>query len=405
MNVLTPTRTELLAGLQAVGVQPGDVLYVASSLAALGLMDNPVGSVLSALREAVGPSGTLVMPAFNFAFCQQAEFDRELTPSTVGVLTEAFRQLPDAIRTWAPPYHTVTAVGPLATEISAIEALTSFGGDSVFQYLHDINAKQLLLGIDYHGGVAHFHWLEELHQVPYRYWKKFEGSVILNGQKKHRAFFMYARRSNIQLNAEPAAKIFEQAGYVQQTMVGLCPLRAFNLRDFKQFFEPHFQQNPFILVEATGSQPTPISSPVKGIDHIAIVSKYSSKIRRFFQTIATQLAYEGIVAELGVNCQYFSGLEINIEFVDPIRSGSRIDQHIRQNPTSPLHHIAFEVTDMAAALSYFKLKGYEPLDGQFHLGPKPYQRVIFLNPIQTGGLLVELVVNDGDEYTPYGGKK
>ena len=37
------------------------------------------------------------------------------------------------------------------------------------------------------------------------------------------------------------------------------------------------------------------------------------------------MAYEGLVQEIGVNCQYYDGLNVTIEFVDPVREGSRVD--------------------------------------------------------------------------------
>ena len=407
-KLLQVTREDLLAGFRQVGILPGETVYVASSLIALGLMDEPVASTLWALREAVGPEGTLVMPTFNFSFCKGEAFDREQSPSSVGMLTEAFRKLPGTLRTWSPPYHTVAAAGPRAKEISSIESLTSFGRDSVFQYLHDIGAKQLLIGCDYQEGVAHFHWLEELIEVPYRFWKKFEGEVSLNGVRQHRVFFMYARRQDIptRMDADPLGREFEQAGNVHTTTVGMCHLRAFNLRDFKQFIDPHLTAEPLsLLVPEDRKIPSHSKSPVKRIDHIAIVSRYANRIRGFLSNLPYTMAYEGLVQEIGVNCQYYDGLNVTIEFVDPVREGSRVDKHLQRNPTSPLHHIAFEVDNIAEALQFFKDRGYEPLDGQFYHGPKPYQRVIFLSPVQTGGLLVELVANDGKEYQAYGGMK
>lgn len=407
-KLLQVTREDLLAGFRQVGIQRGDTVYAASSLIALGLMDNPVESTLWALREAVGPEGTLVMPTFNFSFCKGEVFDREQTPSAVGMLTEAFRKLPETLRTWSPPYHTLAAAGPRAAEICSIESLTSFGRDSVFQYLHDVGAKQLLIGCDYQDGVAHFHWLEELIGVPYRFWKKFEGQVRLNGVQSHRVFFMYARRQDIptHMDANLLGNEFEQAGYVQKTDVGLCRLRAFDLRDFKLQLEPRLAAEPEALLVTEDRTPqAPVKSPVKRIDHIAIVSRYANRIRGFLSQLPYRMAYEGVVAEIGVNCQYYDGLNVTLEFVDPVREGSRVDNHLKRNPTSPLHHIAFEVDDMDEALKYFKDRGYEPLDGQFYNGPKPYQRVIFISPVQTGGLLVELVVNDGQDFQAYGGRK
>jgi catechol 2,3-dioxygenase-like lactoylglutathione lyase family enzyme len=294
--------------------------------------------------------------------------------------------------------------GPRAAEIAAIESLTSFGRQSVFQYLHDNNAKQLLIGCGYHDGVAQFHWLEETREVPYRFWKKFEGEVVLNGQHQHRAFFMYARRLdlNVGLNTEPLAQEFERTGHVSTTDVGACRLRAFDLRAFDDFCGARVAADPLVMLTAECRalfRPRP--HPVKRIDHIGIVSRYSNKIRSFLSLVQCEPKYEGLVEELGVNCQYYEGYNVKLEFVDPTRPDSRVSHHAQKNPTCPLHHIAFEVDNMEEALQFFKAKGYLPLDGRFHLGPTPYQRVIFLSPVLTGGLLVELVCNDAHNHPAY----
>jgi aminoglycoside 3-N-acetyltransferase len=244
------SKEQVLDGLRAVGIQKGDVLYVASSLAALGLMPDPVQSVLWALREAVGPEGTLVMPTFNFSFCETKIFDRENSPSRVGVLTEAFRHVPSAKRTWSAPFQTVAAIGPLAVDICSKESLTSFGKDSAFHYLYEIGAKQLLIGCGYHDGVTHTHWLEEQLEVPYRYWKKFEGEIILDGKRQHRTFFMYVRRKDVdlRLDAGPVLVEFESAGFVRKATVGLCHIKAFQLKDFKDVIGEKLAKDPLLFL-------------------------------------------------------------------------------------------------------------------------------------------------------------
>ena len=404
MSSIRVTKDDLIHGFREIGIERGDVLYVASSLAALGLMANPVQDTLAALREAVGPEGTLVMPVFNFDFCEGKGFDREHTPSRAGLLSEAFRQWPSVQRTWSPPFHTVAASGPRAKDIAAIESLTSFGRDSVFQYLHDIGAKHLLLGCGFHEGVAHVHWLEEINEAPYRHWKRFEGEVVRNGQRQQRSFFMFARDPKHTLDAEPLGRDFAEAGLMRQTDVGFCRLRAFTLRDFKEFLGPRFATNPLCLLKPEQHAPYAArTSPVKRIDHIGIVSRYSDKIRDFLGGLRCQLSAEGVVPELGVNCQYFDGLDVTLEFVEPLRDDSRVSRHLEQFPACPLHHIAFEVSDMGDAVQFFKARGYEPLDGRHYFGPKRWQRVTFLSPVQTGGLLVELVCDDGDKFKTYGG--
>jgi aminoglycoside 3-N-acetyltransferase len=396
------TKETLLDAIRKVGIASGATVYVASSLAALSMMENPVDGVLWALREAVGPDGTLVLPTFNFSFCEGTPFDVENTPSTTGVLTEAARKLPGALRTWAPPFHSVVAIGKKAPEIAACKSLSSFGANSVFQYLFEQNAKQLLLGTSYHDGVVHFHWLEERHAVPYRYWKKFEGEIIRDGRREQRIFFMYARREGAVLDFQPAAREFELHGKTLVQKTGLCTLRAFSLADFTAFFDPVFKRNPLVLLKdicLVSDEP----SPVKRIDHIAVVSKYSGKIRRFFQDAGLSLAFEGIVPEIAVNCQYYAGLNAYLEIVEPTAEESCVGTHHKKNAATPIHHIALEVDDLDRAVEYFARKGYKPIDGQQYLSPIPRQRVVFLSPMYTGGMLVELVANDAAGHIKYEG--
>lgn len=244
------TRDDLLSAFKEVGLEQGDTVYIASSLMALGLMDDPVGSVLWALQEAVGPQGTLVMPAFNFDFCEGQPFDRENSPAQTGALSEAFRKLSETRRTWSPPFHSVTALGANAGDIANIRAMTSFGSDSVFEHLYKINAKHLLIGCGYQQGVPHFHWLEERFEVPYRYWKRFEGDVIVDGKSSRRTFFQYVRTRThaVRGDAEPLGQQFEIAGHVRQTKRGLCRIRQFGLRDFEEFMSPLFENDPCVLL-------------------------------------------------------------------------------------------------------------------------------------------------------------
>jgi aminoglycoside 3-N-acetyltransferase len=398
------TGAGLVEALRGAGVRAGDVVYAASSLAALGAMEHPVETVLAALREAVGRGGTIVMPAFNFSFCQGEPFDREKTPSNAGVLSEAFRTLPGALRSWAPPFHSVAALGPEADRLAGLESVTSFGPESVFQALVDMDARHVLIGCGFHEGVAHFHWLEERHQVPYRYWKKFEGDVVLDGVARRRAFFMYARRLETRVQADALGERFEAAGHVRHATAGLCRIRAFGLGDFAAFFDPVFKLDPCAMLVAGGGTAGP-GSPVRGIDHIGVVSRYADSIRELLAALPCHLAFEGEVAELGVNCQYYNGLDVRIEIVDPAREHSAVDNYMQRYPNAPLHHIAFQVTSFDEALPYFEARGYRPLDGRFYLGPKPYQRVTFLSPVASGGLLVELVADDGRAYRAYGGER
>lgn len=140
------------------GVQKGDILFVHSSLKSFGRVDGGAETVISALKEALGEGGTLVMPTFsqkNFATVYQDwSLDR---PSDVGLITEVFRKMPDTVRS-NQQTHSVAAFGKLAKELT--KEHTAFGarygayGDyafshsSPFQKMYDSGAKVLFMGAD-----------------------------------------------------------------------------------------------------------------------------------------------------------------------------------------------------------------------------------------------------------------
>ncbi len=59
------TTADLVRDLRALGVAAGQVLMVHSSLSGLGRVLGGAPAVVRALLAAVGPDGTLVMPAFS----------------------------------------------------------------------------------------------------------------------------------------------------------------------------------------------------------------------------------------------------------------------------------------------------------------------------------------------------
>lgn len=391
---LRPSAADLTSALREAGVRLGETIYVAASLAALGLVPDPESTVMQALRQAVGPDGTIVMPAFNFSFCSGEAFDPDTTPAHTGALPEWFRKQPGVLRSWAPPFHSVVASGPGARALTELRSVSSFGPESVFTALAQMNARQILIGCGFHEGVAHVHWLEEQLEVPYRHWKKFEGQIRHDGREDRFGFFMYVRTDEVELNAEPLGEAFAATGAISQSTAGLCRIQTFSLARFAAFGRESLADNPF----AVCSTPVPITpeSPILGIDHIGVVSKYSDRITAFLGHAGLPLLFEGLVRDLDLNCRYFDTGNCFVELVDPETAESAVAGHASQRSDSPLHHIAFRVDDLETAIAHFRERGYAPLDGEIHLAPVPGERVCFLSPLFTGGLLVELVARGPD---------
>lgn len=184
------------AALSAAGARPGGVVMLHSHLPSFGFCDPE--ALIAATLELLGPSGTLVMPAFTLGFGKSRVFDREGTPSETGALTELFRKRPGTLRS-LHPFHSVCAAGARAAEFASAWALSSFGSGGPFALLHRDDALLLCAGV---GGekLTFVHYAEESVGVPYRAMKAFPGKVLDGGREDARVYEMYARDPRFKLD-------------------------------------------------------------------------------------------------------------------------------------------------------------------------------------------------------------
>ena len=83
-----------------LGIRPGTALFVHSSLKAVG-HGVSAKALIEGLRAAVGAEGTLLFPTFTDR--QEEYFDPAQTPSTMGIVAEVFRQMPNTLRSTSSP--------------------------------------------------------------------------------------------------------------------------------------------------------------------------------------------------------------------------------------------------------------------------------------------------------------
>lgn len=174
------TRTDIVAGLREVGLSEGDVVLVHSSLSAFGYVEGGADTVIDALLDAVGETGTVVVPTFTWGPFHDAEgvtLDLRETScrDEVGIIPETFR-LRDEARRSTHICHSVAAIGPHTGDVMG--GRSSFGEGSTFHQLYDLNAWCLLLGVSF-GSCTELHAVEEYMQVPYRDHRDFPGSTVI----------------------------------------------------------------------------------------------------------------------------------------------------------------------------------------------------------------------------------
>src|SRR4051812_41882302 len=108
------TRAQLVEQLQSLGVRRGGVLLVHTSFNAVRpVQGGPLG-LIDALRTAIGPQGTLVMPTMTEG---ESVFDPRSTPTEgMGITAELFWRQPGVVRS-THPGGSFAAEGPLAEQI------------------------------------------------------------------------------------------------------------------------------------------------------------------------------------------------------------------------------------------------------------------------------------------------
>jgi len=164
-----PLVDEIADDLKRVGVRAGGVLLVHSSLSSMGHVPGGAETVIQGLLEALGPEGTLLMPALSYEHvsAKQPYFDVRRTPSNIGAIPETFRRRAGTRRSMHPT-HSVCAVGRRTAELLRGHELdtTPCGTQSPFHKLPNVRGQILMLGCGLLPNTS-MHAIEEIVVPPY----------------------------------------------------------------------------------------------------------------------------------------------------------------------------------------------------------------------------------------------
>jgi aminoglycoside 3-N-acetyltransferase len=167
--LIPATVQRVAAELRAIGLRPGGVALVHSSLSALGHVPGGAETVILGLLAALGPAGTLLLPALSYENVgpRQPHFDVCRTPCCVGAIPEHFRLRPGTRRS-VHPTHSVCGVGPLAEALLGEHHLgdTPCGPYSPFYRLPEASGQIVFLGCGLRPNTS-MHGVEERVGPPY----------------------------------------------------------------------------------------------------------------------------------------------------------------------------------------------------------------------------------------------
>lgn len=158
-------RKMLVQQLVALGVQPGEILLVHTSFSMVKPIEGGPTGLILALRTALGPRGTLVMPSMSYD--DDHIFDKTTSPChQMGITADTFWRLPGVLR--SDNNHAFAAVGPLAETILAPHPTDKpHGLDSPAGRVCELGGQILLLGVGQDSNTT-IHLCENMAGVRYR---------------------------------------------------------------------------------------------------------------------------------------------------------------------------------------------------------------------------------------------
>lgn len=246
---MTATGASLAAQLTATGLPAGRPVLVHASMRRVGPVDGGAATMLSALRRALGPGASIVVPAqtpdnsttspaFRVAtaglapaevdryVAARAGFDPATTPSHgMGVLAELVRQDPAAVRS-THPQTSFAAIGPGSSELMRVHDLEShLGEESPLGALYAADASVLLIGVGYSVCTA-FHLAEyRLPDPPRRDYRCF----VQSGGTRRQCDFVGLDLDDSDF-AQLGADLEARTTAVGSGLVGRAPTRILSMR-------------------------------------------------------------------------------------------------------------------------------------------------------------------------------
>lgn len=236
---MPPISSESLSTqLRASGVGTAPWVMVHSSLSRLGNVAGGAEGVIDALETAMGPEGTILMPAFGNADhvlgSSSAVVDLRTAPSVNGQITETFRRRGEALRS-SHPFSSICASGPDAqylTEAHHTDIGIAHAESPMGRLLQRGGGHSLGLGVHL-GPVSFYHVIEDTWpEFPLNPYREPEQVTYIDadGRRVSRTVRRYSDRyrrtridqpSSIWLR-EQMAKHLENEGVLRWFAIGEC---------------------------------------------------------------------------------------------------------------------------------------------------------------------------------------
>jgi methylmalonyl-CoA epimerase len=135
------------------------------------------------------------------------------------------------------------------------------------------------------------------------------------------------------------------------------------------------------------------------LDHVGIAVADPEAVAGLYRRLLNVLPYkQEAVADQGVRTHFLDGGGAKLELLEALSGDSPVARHLERRGEG-LHHLAFEVPDLPAAMQRLRGDGFRLLSDAPQQGGDD-KRIAFLHPKDTHGVLVELCESAGSALSP-----
>lgn len=125
------------------------------------------------------------------------------------------------------------------------------------------------------------------------------------------------------------------------------------------------------------------------LNHVAIaVPDLDAAIQQYREVLGAKVSAVQALAEHGVRVVFVDTGNTKVELMAPLDEASPITKFLQSHPDGGMHHICYEVPDIALAVETLVAKGARVL-GEPRVGAHGLP-VVFLHPKDFSGTLIEL---------------
>lgn len=254
------TITTLKQDFKTLGIKPGLVVIMHSSLSKIGWTVGGPVAVISALMHILTSEGTLIMPTFSSDNSDPSQWENppvpenwweiirnempaynpEITPTRgMGIIVETFRKWPNIVRS-NHPVSSFAAWGKYAELITKNHDLPAdLGEDSPLARIYELDGHILLLGVSHKNNTS-LH-LAEYRSNSFKKRYKLNGSAILVNNRRQ-----WTEWEELELNMDD----FDQLGKDYESKinyvpgkVGIAAARLLSQKEIVDFAIEWFKEN------------------------------------------------------------------------------------------------------------------------------------------------------------------